>query len=67
MVARREQVLDKWIATTRAGVEAVGPATDAGRRLSESLAFFEFLQTEMPALLARWRAQQTRSGDEMYA
>ena len=62
MVARREQVLDKWIATTRAGVEAVGPTSDAGRRLSESLAFFEFLQTEMPALLARWRAQQARAG-----
>ena len=62
MVARREQLLDKWIATTRAGVEAVGPMSDAGRRLSESLAFFEFLQTEMPALLARWRAQQARAG-----
>ena len=61
MVARREQVLDKWITTTRAGVEAVGPATDAGQRLAESLAFFEFLQTEMPALLARWRSRRARS------
>jgi DNA-binding transcriptional regulator GbsR (MarR family) len=59
MIARREHILDQWVATTKAGVEAVGPATDAGRRLSESLAFFEFLQTEMPALLARWRARQT--------
>jgi DNA-binding transcriptional regulator GbsR (MarR family) len=61
MVARREQILDQWIATTKAGLEAVGPATGAGVRLSESLAFFEFLQAEMPALLTRWRTQQALS------
>jgi predicted transcriptional regulator len=61
MVARREQVLDGWIATTRAGVDAVGPATPAGRRLAESLAFFEFLQAEMPAMLARWRNRPARA------
>jgi len=28
-------------------------------RLAESLAFFEFLRAEMPAILARWREQRT--------
>jgi len=58
LVARRERILDRWIATTREGVDALGPSTPAGQRLAESLAFFEFLRREMPALLARWREQQ---------
>ena len=59
LVARRERLLDRWIATTREGVEALGPSTPAGQRLAESLAFFEFLREEMPAMLARWRAKQS--------
>jgi DNA-binding transcriptional regulator GbsR (MarR family) len=57
LVARRERLLDRWIATTREGVHALGATTPAGRRVAESLAFFEFLRTEMSALLARWREQ----------
>jgi len=56
LVARREQLMDRWIISARAGVEALGAATPAGARLAESLAFFEFVRAEMPALLARWRA-----------
>jgi predicted transcriptional regulator len=59
MVARRERLLERWIATTREGVAALGPSTPAGQRLAESLEFFEFLREEMPALLARWRERQT--------
>ena len=54
-VARREQVLDRWIATTREGVDALGPRTPAGGRLAESLAFFEFLSDELHTVLDRWR------------
>ncbi|MGZ4178366.1 MAG: GbsR/MarR family transcriptional regulator [Solirubrobacteraceae bacterium] len=62
MVARREQILDRWITTMGQGLDAVGAATAAGGRLHESLAFFEFLRREMPALLERWREQQAGSG-----
>jgi predicted transcriptional regulator len=62
LVASREQLLDQWIATMRRGIEALGARTPAGERLAESLAFFEFLRREMPAMLERWRAQQGRSG-----
>ncbi len=68
LVARREQLLDRWIANTRDGVDALGPATPAGQRLAESLAFFEFLREELHCLLARWRAEQTAArdaGDEL--
>jgi predicted transcriptional regulator len=55
LVVRRERLLDRWITNTRAGIDALGPTTPAGQRLAESLAFFEFLQREMPAMLTRWR------------
>ena len=58
LVVRRERMLDRWVTTTREGIDALGSTTPAGRRLSESLAFFEFLQREMPAMLTRWREQQ---------
>jgi predicted transcriptional regulator len=58
LVARRERLLDRWIAATRNGVDALGASTPAGQRLAESLAFFEFLREEMPAMLARWRERQ---------
>lgn len=60
MAARREQLLEQWITSARAGVDALGATTPAGRRIAESLAFFEFLQAEMPAMLARWHAKQAR-------
>ena len=58
LVARREPILDRWIATTRDGIDALGPGTPAGRRLAESLEFFEFLREELPTVLARWRARK---------
>ncbi len=57
LVAGRERLLDRWIASTREGIDALGLASPAGQRLADSLAFFEFLREEMPALLARWREQ----------
>lgn len=57
-VAHRERVLDRWIATTREGVDALGPSTPAGRRLAESLAFFEFLSEELHQVLERWQKRR---------
>jgi len=57
-IVRRERLLELWSRAIREGVDAVGPDTPAGRRLAETLAFFEFLQAEMPALLERWRARR---------
>jgi DNA-binding transcriptional regulator GbsR (MarR family) len=61
LVVRRERLLDRWITNTREGIDALGPTTAAGQRLAESLAFFEFLKQEMPAMLTRWRELQTNS------
>jgi DNA-binding transcriptional regulator GbsR (MarR family) len=58
LVARREQTLDRWIVSTRAGVEALGGETPAGARLAESLEFFEFLREELSAMLERWERKR---------
>jgi DNA-binding transcriptional regulator GbsR (MarR family) len=58
LVGRRERLLDRWIATTREGITALGASSPAGQRLAESLEFFEFLRAEMRAILARWRERQ---------
>jgi DNA-binding transcriptional regulator GbsR (MarR family) len=59
-VVRRERLLARWARAAQEGAEALGPGTPAGARMAETRAFFEFLERELPALLARWRA--SRSG-----
>jgi DNA-binding transcriptional regulator GbsR (MarR family) len=58
----REQVLTRWADCAREGVEVLGEQTPAGRRMAETLDFFEFVQGELPALLKRWREHKTRAG-----
>jgi predicted transcriptional regulator len=57
-VANRERVMALWESRLREGVAALGPGTPAGRRLGETLAFIEFIQAELPAVLERWRARR---------
>jgi len=56
----RNQVLQRWTALLKEGAGLVGTDTPAGARMAEHTAFFEFLNTEISAVLARWdaRAQQ---------
>ncbi len=57
-IIRREPLLQRWERALGEGVQALGADTPAGTRLAASVSFFEFLQREMPALLARWREQR---------
>ncbi len=57
-VLRREHVLARWQAGLQDGIELVGAGTPAGDRLTETLAFFDFVQAEMPPMLERWRARK---------
>ena len=52
---RREQMLTQWKDSLSEGVELLGESTPAGSRLTESLVFFEFVMSELPGMLARWR------------
>ena len=56
--ANRDKQLSDWARALDSGVAAVGPDTPAGRRLAESSQFFDFLRAELPALMAKWRAQE---------
>jgi predicted transcriptional regulator len=57
-IARKDQVLDRCERSLRDGIEVVGCETPAGARIAETLAFFEFMQAELPAMLDRWRTRK---------
>jgi DNA-binding transcriptional regulator GbsR (MarR family) len=59
-IARREQVLTRWERNLREGIEVLGRDTAAGSRMAETLAFFEFLQKELPLMLKKWREHKVR-------
>ncbi len=61
-MARKDQVLDRCERSLREGIDVVGRDTPAGARIAETLAFFEFMQTELPAMLERWRARKAAMG-----
>jgi len=54
MFRLRDQVMQRWAALVREGVELLGPGTPAGARLAEHAAFFEFVSRELPEVLKRW-------------
>ncbi|PRY38180.1 GbsR/MarR family transcriptional regulator [Umezawaea tangerina] len=60
-VFHKDQMLDRWSVPLKEGVETLGPDTPAGRRLNETLAFFKFIHSEMPAMLKRWHAYRAET------
>nr|BFD83621.1 MarR family transcriptional regulator [Streptomyces sp. Xyl84] len=56
----REAVIKRWEHALREGVDSLGPGTPAGRRLAETLAFFEFIDGEIAAMMTRWRTHRER-------
>ncbi|MFF6997676.1 GbsR/MarR family transcriptional regulator [Streptomyces sp. NPDC008313] len=56
----REAVLKRWQSALRDGVDSLGEQTPAGRRLAETLAFFDFVDREVAAMMDRWRAHRAR-------
>ncbi|WP_405479460.1 GbsR/MarR family transcriptional regulator [Streptomyces sp. NBC_00009] len=57
-LANRDSVLKHWEDALREGVASLGDTTPAGRRLAETLAFFEFMQGELNGMMERWRARR---------
>lgn len=60
-LTNRDTVLKRWEGAMREGVASLGADTPAGRRLSETLAFFEFLDGELVAMMERWRAHRDKT------
>ncbi|MEU3097427.1 MarR family transcriptional regulator [Streptomyces sp. NPDC006967] len=57
-LTNREAVIRRWEDALREGVTSLGEHTPAGRRLAETLAFFEFVEKEVEAMMDRWRAHR---------
>jgi len=52
---RKDQALTRWKDSIREGLDVLGRDTPAGEKMAETLAFFEFMQAELPGLMGRWR------------
>jgi DNA-binding transcriptional regulator GbsR (MarR family) len=57
-LTNREAVLKRWEGALREGVTSLGAGTPAGRRMAETLAFFEFVEGEIAAMMERWRTHR---------
>jgi DNA-binding transcriptional regulator GbsR (MarR family) len=53
---RRTGVLEDYVTWLDRGVRAAPRGSVAHARLQETLDFFDYIRTELPALLERWRA-----------
>jgi DNA-binding transcriptional regulator GbsR (MarR family) len=62
LLRMRDQVMSRWAALVREGIDLVGADTAAGARLAEQAAFLEFATREMAGLLTRWQQYQAGSG-----
>ena len=60
MLRMRDQVMSRWTALVREGIDLVGPDTPAGARLAEQADFLEFVSKELSDVLDRW--DQYRAG-----
>jgi predicted transcriptional regulator len=63
MFKLRDQVMQRWAALVREGIELLGPGTPAGQRLAGHAAFFDFVSAELPEVIKRWDSYRA-SGEE---
>ncbi|MHC3471592.1 GbsR/MarR family transcriptional regulator [Streptomyces sp. 7R007] len=54
-LTNRDALIKRWEVALREGVESLGEDTPAGRRMAETLAFFEFVEGEIATMMERWR------------
>ena len=59
IVSLRDRQFTRWAAELRDGVQTLGAGSPAGRRMTETVRYFEFISAEMAGLLARWRRQES--------
>jgi DNA-binding transcriptional regulator GbsR (MarR family) len=62
MFRLRDQVMQRWAALVREGIELLGPDTPAGARLAEHATFFDFVSAELPEVLKRWDSYRADPG-----
>ncbi|KOG64050.1 MarR family transcriptional regulator [Streptomyces flaveolus] len=56
----REAIIKRWEDALREGVTSLGADTPAGRRLAETLDFFEFIERDVAGMMERWRVYREK-------
>jgi DNA-binding transcriptional regulator GbsR (MarR family) len=56
----REAIIKRWEEALREGVSSLGADTPAGRRLAETLDFFEFVERDVAQMMELWRVYRER-------
>jgi DNA-binding transcriptional regulator GbsR (MarR family) len=54
-IVNRDEVILRWQKSAKEGIEVLGADTPAGRRMADSLAFFEFIHEELNEMVAKWQ------------
>ncbi len=62
LLRMRDQVMIRWTALVREGIDLVGPDSEAGARLAGQADFLEFVTKELSDVLARWERHRAGSG-----
>src|SRR5437773_8197880 len=55
LIRMRDQVMGRWTALVREGIDLVGADTPAGERMAEQAAFLDFATKELSQILSRWQ------------
>jgi DNA-binding transcriptional ArsR family regulator len=59
-IGNRDQMIARFAGTLRDGVTALGPDTPAGRRVDETVAYFEFMRREFRTMADRWAIERAK-------
>jgi len=62
VIGIRDRLMARWTAVLRQGIGILGADTPAGARIAESVRFFEFVSSELPIVISRWRDRQAALG-----
>jgi len=60
----RDRLMARWTGVLREGVEILGADTPAGARIAGSVRYFEFVSSELPQVISKWRTYRAALGDE---
>ena len=64
VIGIRDRLMARWTGVLREGVQVLGADTPAGQRVADSARFFEFVSTELPRVIGRWRERRpARDGE----
>jgi predicted transcriptional regulator len=55
VIGIRDHLMARWTGVLRDGVAILGADTPAGERVAESARFFEFVSSELPLVIRKWR------------